>query len=72
MSGAPIDTYQSDLTKLLVEHPALWRFDDDARNPSVLDATGAEVDVGLIFTEEDDVVAAGIVAAVNLAAGLRP
>ncbi len=72
MREVPVGTSFADLAKLLERHPAPWRFDNHDTNPGVFDRAGGEVHVGFIFSEEDDEVAAGLVAAVNLAAGLSP
>ena len=71
MTDAPIGQYIADLAKLLDQHPAPWRFHNDERDPSVRDANDTIV-IDLIFEEDDDILAAGLVAAVILAAGIRP
>jgi len=64
MSEAPIGRYMTDLAIMLVKHPAPWRWDD--RIKIAYDAPGNPI-VNLPRDMQE-----GLVAAVNLAAGIRP
>lgn len=65
--AAPIGRYMTDLAILLAQHPAPWRVDEASE--AVRDASArCIIAVDVLYID----VAKGLVAAVNLAAGLRP
>lgn len=68
MNVAPIGRYMTDLAILLVKHPAPWRMAPIATGECILDARNHVAPVAPLTPE----IGAGLVAAVNLAAGLRP
>ena len=70
MTDAPIGQYIADLAKLLDSHPAPWILEDRGINSvRIKDVRHVEV---IAFRGEFRTLAAGLVAAVNLAAGIRP